>query len=81
MSKLGIDNVRQLEDLLITECFYADLLKGKLDQEQSCLIVHDTISRDVEKSQVPTIIAKLSGWWGWLSCKKCFEAVWGVVAD
>lgn len=62
MSKLGIPNVRQLEDLLITECFYVDLIKGKLDQEQSCLIVHDAISRDVDKATIGTLLDKLTGW-------------------
>lgn len=39
MEQLDITNVRELEDLLITECFYAQLLKGKLDQCERCLHV------------------------------------------
>ncbi len=34
MGALEVENVRQLEDLLITDCFYSGLLKGKLDQER-----------------------------------------------
>ncbi|GMH32783.1 hypothetical protein BSKO_00617 [Bryopsis sp. KO-2023] len=62
MKKLGIPNVRQLEDMLITECFYMDIVKGKLDQKQSCLIVHDAISRDVKKSSVNKLVTQLTGW-------------------
>jgi len=36
MRRLELPSVRALEDLLITECFYAGLLKGKLDQRNRC---------------------------------------------
>ena len=39
MEELDISNVRELEDLLITECFYGQLMKGKLDQNQRYLHV------------------------------------------
>ena len=39
MEELDISNVRELEDLLITDCFYGQLLKGKLDQSQRFLHV------------------------------------------
>ena len=32
MRRLELPSVRALEDMLITDCFYAGLLKGKLDQ-------------------------------------------------
>lgn len=39
MSQLDIPTVRELEDFLITECFYNNILKGKLDQKQRALQV------------------------------------------
>lgn len=39
MRELDIQGLRELEDLIITGCFYSKLLKGSLDQKQRCLIV------------------------------------------
>ena len=36
-SQLGISSVRELEDLIITECFYKGIISGKLDQQRRCL--------------------------------------------
>ena len=33
---LGLPSVRSLEDLLITHCIYAGLIRGKLDQRNRC---------------------------------------------
>lgn len=33
MRRLELGSVRELEDLLIAHCFYAGLLRGKLDQK------------------------------------------------
>jgi len=38
--QLEISSLRELEDLIITHCFYPQLVKGKLDQKQHCLQVH-----------------------------------------
>jgi hypothetical protein len=35
MQQLGVSNVRELEDLLISDCFYPKLISGKLDQKVS----------------------------------------------
>ena len=37
LQQLEISNLRELEDLIITHCFYPQLVKGKLDQKQHCL--------------------------------------------
>ncbi len=37
MEELEIGSVRELEDLIITHCFYPRLVSGKLDQQQGCL--------------------------------------------
>lgn len=34
MGALEVGNIRALEDILITDCFYTGLLRGKLDQER-----------------------------------------------
>jgi len=60
--QLDISNLRQLEDFLITDCFYAGLIKGKLDQRQACLIVHDVISRDVRKERLPELEVSIGNW-------------------
>lgn len=62
MEQLEIPNVRQLEDLLITECFYQDLINGKLDQCQRCLIVNNCVSRDVRREDVQGLMSQLSAW-------------------
>jgi hypothetical protein len=37
--QLDIATVRELEDFIITECFYNNILKAKLDQRQRALQV------------------------------------------
>eukprot|EP00850_Spirogloea_muscicola_P008766 SM000047S16905 [mRNA] locus=s47:638320:640886:- [translate_table: standard] len=39
MAQLDITNVRELEDMLINDCMYAGIIRGKLDQQQRCLEV------------------------------------------
>ena len=65
IQQLEVSNLRTLEDLLITECFYAGIIKGKLDQQQRCLHVQETIGRDVQPDLFMPIMAGLSNWWGW----------------
>ena len=36
---LDIPTVRQLEDFIITECFYSNVIEGKLDQRKASLQV------------------------------------------
>eukprot|EP00798_Chlamydomonas_sp_ICE-L_P011183 gene11183-18797_t len=53
MAQLDIPAVRELEDFIITECFYnSSSIKGKLDHKLSCLQVHNVISRDVRPQQL-----------------------------
>ena len=40
----------------------AGLIKGKLDQRQACLIVHDVISRDVRKERLPELEVSIGNW-------------------
>lgn len=62
MSALEVGSVRELEDLLITDCFYGGLLRGKLDQRNRCLHVEEAFSRDVPPSQLPGVSAALGEW-------------------
>lgn len=39
LEALGLGNIRELEDLLITDAFHSGIIAGKLDQHQQCLQV------------------------------------------
>lgn len=39
IAQLGVSSIRELEDLIITECFYKGIVSGKLDQQKRCLQV------------------------------------------
>jgi len=64
MAALDIANIRELEDLLITECFYSGLVTGKLDQARQCLRVADAASRDVRAADVAPVLDGLAAWCG-----------------
>ena len=36
MRRLEVPSMRALEDVIITDCFYGGLLRGKLDQQNRC---------------------------------------------
>lgn len=63
MQQLEIGNLRELEDLLITECFYGGIISGKLDQRAGCLHVHSALGRDVRPQQLPGIRKGLENWY------------------
>ncbi|RNA16683.1 COP9 signalosome complex subunit 7b-like [Brachionus plicatilis] len=63
--QLHIGNVRELEDLII-EAFYANIIRGKLDQMKNQLEVEFAIGRDVTDEQVDDILSVLDSW-----CKNC----------
>jgi COP9 signalosome complex subunit 7 len=58
---LGINNIRELEDLII-EAFYAEIIKGKLDQLNNQLEIDFAIGRDVTENQVDDILNVLDNW-------------------
>lgn len=59
---LGLENIRELEDLII-EAFYADIIKGKLDQMRNQLEIEFTIGRDVTDEQLDDILYILEDWY------------------
>ncbi|XP_015782236.1 COP9 signalosome complex subunit 7 [Tetranychus urticae] len=69
--ELGIDNLRELENLII-DVIYSNIIKGKMDQENGWLEISSTISRDIKEEQLETIITVLSDW-----CSNCEN----VIAD
>lgn len=64
-ASLDVQNIRQLEDLII-EAFYADIIKGKLDQANNQLEIDFAIGRDVTDENVNEIVNTLEAW-----CMNC----------
>uniref|UniRef100_A0A7R9VU50 PCI domain-containing protein n=1 Tax=Chlamydomonas euryale TaxID=1486919 RepID=A0A7R9VU50_9CHLO len=62
MECLDIPTVRELEDFIITECFYTHVVTGKLDQKQRSLQVLDVIGRDIRQSQLQDLDEGLEKW-------------------
>eukprot|EP00775_Hariotina_reticulata_P005275 gene5275-5510_t len=60
--ELAISTVRDLEDFIITDCFYTGLVVGKLDQRQACLQVHGVVSRDIKPSETAALAQALDNW-------------------
>lgn len=59
--KLGLENLREVEDLII-EAVYAHIIKGKLNQKEQRLEVDFVIGRDIQPQMVDNIIDILSSW-------------------
>eukprot|EP01015_Nassula_variabilis_P005812 TRINITY_DN1436_c0_g1_i5.p1 TRINITY_DN1436_c0_g1~~TRINITY_DN1436_c0_g1_i5.p1 ORF type:complete len:136 (-),score=31.85 TRINITY_DN1436_c0_g1_i5:116-523(-) len=54
----GIDNQKQLEDLLV-EMIYAEILKGKINQKEEYFKVYTCASRDYRQEELPSIKLQL----------------------
>lgn len=78
-AQLGITGLRQLEDFLITDCFYAGLLSGRLDQRQACLQVHDVAGRDVRPSDTQSLADALGNWLA--HARQLLTSIEGEAAD
>lgn len=61
MKELEVSSVREIENLLI-ECFYGQLLQGKLDQAAGQLEVHHAFGRDIHPSEVTAMCEQLANW-------------------
>ncbi|KAH8966549.1 hypothetical protein BDL97_03G030900 [Sphagnum fallax] len=64
MQQLNISNVRELEDLLINDCMYSGIVRGKLDQRRRCFEVHFAAGRDLRPDQLDNMIQTLATWLG-----------------
>ena len=62
MTHLEVPTVRQLEDLLINDCMYTGIVRGKLDQQKRCLEVHYAAGRDIRPGQLVKMLATLKSW-------------------
>lgn len=63
MGGLGVENVRELEDMII-DCIEAGLLFGRLDQRELVFEVEHAIGRDIGPNDVREMIDALSTWLG-----------------
>ncbi|RMZ56016.1 hypothetical protein APUTEX25_004440 [Auxenochlorella protothecoides] len=59
---LGLQDVRDLEDILVTNCIGAGLVRGRLDQAEQCLLVEESVARDASPAQLSAIAASLGAW-------------------
>lgn len=60
MKQLDISNVRELEDLLINDCMYSGIVRGKLDQRRRCFEVQFAAGRDLRPGQLENMIQTLA---------------------
>jgi len=61
LQELGLEQVRDLEDLII-DCMYAGIIKGKLDQHEQRFQVDWAIGRDIRPGQIDDMVKVLSAW-------------------
>ncbi|KAJ0405224.1 hypothetical protein ATCC90586_001176 [Pythium insidiosum] len=61
MRELGVDTVRELEDIVI-EAIYSGLIQGKLDQQSKMLIVKYAVGRDIKDADIDLMVEKLTKW-------------------
>lgn len=62
ITQLDVSNVRELEDLLINDCMYTGIVRGKLDQRQRCFEVHYAAGRDIRPGQLASMLKVLNDW-------------------
>lgn len=62
MEILEIPDMRVLEDFLIADCFYPQVIKGKLDQKSRVLHITSSINRDIKKEEISNLTKNLSEW-------------------
>lgn len=72
LKELEMKSLRELEDVII-EVIYADIIHGKLDQQEHQLEVDYAIGRDIRPDAITEILNVLSSW-----CTGC-EAVLGGI--
>ncbi|KAJ3261761.1 hypothetical protein HK103_004712 [Boothiomyces macroporosus] len=59
LEQLQINNVRELEDLIIS-AIYSDIISGKMDQKRECLMVEYAIGRDFK--DINKLLEGLAHW-------------------
>lgn len=64
MQHLDIPGLRELEDMLITECIYPGLVDARLDQQRQQLVVYHAYGRDVHPDKMAGLLVALDDWYG-----------------
>ena len=59
---LGLQGERELEDFIITRCFYGGLVSGKLDPQRQCLRTQSAVARDIRREDLGPVLAGFQGW-------------------
>merc|ERR1712165_230231 len=72
LKELEMKSLRELEDVII-EVIYADIIHGKLDQQEHQLEVDYAIGRDIRPEAVNDILNVLSSW-----CSGCETVLGGI---
>lgn len=75
MDKLDIQNLRELEDLIIS-CIYEGVIQAKLDQSKQLLEVTYSIARDIDlrsEASLDSMLDKLDAW-----CSNCLIVLNGL---
>lgn len=62
MAQLDLVSIRELEDLIISDCIYTGVVQGRLDQRARCLHVEHALARDVPPEGLPQLIQSLDEW-------------------
>jgi len=65
LKELSVPSLRELEDLII-EMIYANVVSGKMDQQNGWLEIDSTIARDITPDQLGAITTVLTDW-----CDNC----------
>lgn len=73
---LDVSSARELEDLII-EAVYQNLIVGKMDQENRCLIVESCACRDCRDQDIDFIMETLGAWHE--SAQQMLRALGGMV--
>lgn len=73
---LDVTSARELEDLII-EAVYQNLIVGKMDQENQCLIIESCACRDCRDQDIDFIIDSLGTWYE--SAQKMHGSLQGMV--
>lgn len=72
LEEMNMSNTRQLEDLLIS-AIYSNVIRGKLDQQNSRLEVDWSMGRDIRPADLDNILHTLGNW-----CSACDTMLKGI---
>jgi hypothetical protein len=63
--ELQVDSIRELEDIII-DAIFSNLIKGKMNQKEACLLVEDCLGRNFDTNNhdelIDDMVQKLNQW-------------------